>query len=92
MIVPGERGNVCEGDDTVVPSEQWGSGVVGVLAFLNDDMGGKPPLFTNSDEERFQVVVRTMRVCVCVCMCVCVCVCVCMCVCVYVCMCECVYV
>jgi hypothetical protein len=58
MIVPGERGNVCEGDDTVVPSEHWGTGIEGVLAFLNDDMGGKPPLFTNSDEEHFQVVVR----------------------------------
>lgn len=56
MIIPGERGNVCEGDDTVIPSEQWGTGEEGVLAFLNDDVGGKPPLFTNSDEERFQVV------------------------------------
>lgn len=58
MVVPGERGNVCEGDDTVIPSVHWGTGMEGVLAFLNDDMGGKPPLFTNSDEERFQVVVR----------------------------------
>ena len=57
MIIPGERGNVCEGDDTVVPSEHWGTGWDGILAFLNDDVGGKPPLFTNSDEERFQVVV-----------------------------------
>jgi hypothetical protein len=60
LVIPGERGDICSDDDTVIPSQYWGKGEEGVLAFLNDDVGGKPPLFTNSEEERFVVTVCTL--------------------------------
>lgn len=55
FLIPGERGNICSDDDTVIPSQHWGRGEEGLLNFLNDDVGGKPPLFENSTEERFTV-------------------------------------
>lgn len=57
MVVPTERGSVCLGDGTVRPSDYWGSGEDGALNFLNDETGGKPPHFADSDTEKFQVVV-----------------------------------
>lgn len=57
LVVPATRENECEGDDTVVPSQYWGFGLEGALAFLNDDTGGKPPLFENQSDNRFVVVV-----------------------------------
>ena len=41
-----ERGNDCAGDDTIIPSTFYGNSL---LAFLNDDRGGKPPFFENGD-------------------------------------------
>jgi hypothetical protein len=60
MIIPGDRNSECFGDDTVIPSQHWGSGKEGVLNFLNDDTGGKPPFFENTDEDHFVVVVSSL--------------------------------
>ena len=57
LIIPGDRESECFGDDTVIPSQHWGTGEAGALAFMNDDVGGKPPFFENTDEDRFVVVV-----------------------------------
>jgi hypothetical protein len=57
FVVPTARGDDCAGDDTVIPSEYWGSGEEGALNFLNDEAGGKPPLFWDDDEVRYQVIV-----------------------------------
>ena len=57
MVVPAQRGSVCLGDGTIRPTEYWGSGEAGALIFLNDENGGKPPEFANSNTEKFQVVV-----------------------------------
>ncbi len=57
MVVPTERGAECLGDGTVRPSDYWGSGHDGVLNFLNDEAGGKPPEFADSDTIKFRVVV-----------------------------------
>ena len=57
MIVPTTRASDCLGDGTVIPSQYWGSGEAGVLNFLNDDAGGKPPNFENSDTDSFQFTV-----------------------------------
>lgn len=59
MVVPTERGSVCLGDGTVRPSDYWGSGEDGALNFLNDETGGKPPEFADSDTEKFQVIVSS---------------------------------
>lgn len=42
-------GNECSEDDVVHPSDEWGTGLDGVTAFINDDTGGKPPLFESKD-------------------------------------------
>ena len=57
LVIPTARGEDCAGDDTVVPSEYWGSGEEGALNFLNDETGGKPPLFSDDDEVRYRVIV-----------------------------------
>jgi hypothetical protein len=58
MVIPGDRESECFGDDTVIPSQYWGTGEAGALAFFNDDVGGKPPFFENTDDDHFVVVVR----------------------------------
>jgi hypothetical protein len=57
MVVPTSRGEECLGDDTVRPSDYWGSGEEGALNFLNDETGGKPPLFSDDDGVKFRVIV-----------------------------------
>mmetsp|Transcript_2313 Transcript_2313/g.3555 ORF Transcript_2313/g.3555 Transcript_2313/m.3555 type:complete len:234 (-) Transcript_2313:122-823(-) len=63
LIIPGERGNICSDDDTVMPSTYWGKGKDGAENFLNDDVGGKPPLFTDGDTEKFKVVIDDSEGC-----------------------------
>ena len=57
LIIPGDRESECYGDDTVIPSQYWGTGEAGALAFFNDDVGGKPPFFENTSDDHFVVVV-----------------------------------
>jgi hypothetical protein len=55
LIVPATRSSECPGSGDVIPSAYWGTGLEGALAFLNDDAGGKPPMFENATSERFVV-------------------------------------
>lgn len=60
MVIFGSRASECFGDDTVIPSQHWGSGLQGAIAFLNDDVGGKPPYFENTSDDHFLVVVSAI--------------------------------
>lgn len=57
LVVPAARGDNCAGDDTVRPSDYWGSGEDGALNFLNDEAGGKPPFFSDDDNVKYRVIV-----------------------------------
>jgi hypothetical protein len=59
LVVPSSRGEICLGDGTVRPSDYWGSGEEGALNFLNDETGGKPPLFADDDGVKFRVIVSS---------------------------------
>jgi len=57
LNVPSDRNYICLGSNVMVPSSTWGEGINGTMNFLNDDTGGKPPLFENSETVQFVVVV-----------------------------------
>ncbi len=57
LVIPTTRASACPGNGAIIPSQVWGTGEEGVINFLNDDAGGKPPLFETTANNTFKFVV-----------------------------------
>lgn len=52
MVQVAARGELCDGDDSVLPSATWGTGREGAVTFIKDKNGGAyPPFLEGFDDE-----------------------------------------